>query len=450
MAMFMKRRTAVRILSFSIAAVAVLSILAFRYKIEAMTSQSKLEQTLVQNVSNLTTYASDIRSDLQKIQYANTAPMLASLSSKLWREASFAKESLDLLPVSYSRLQNTDKLLSQVGDYCVSLSKKFSAGEPITDEERQKLAVLSEYCEKMLNEIAVVSDELSTGTLTYAMMNDELHRSMDGKEAAVSVTEGFSEFEEGFSAYPSLIYDGPFSDHILQQSPRSLAGTYTVTEDAARQAAAKALGVQTSQLTLEETEYSRMESFCFSGDGVYAIVTKQGGFVCTVLKERMPQSENISADDALKRAQSYLSSLGYENLDSSYYEIAGNILTANFAARQGNVTMYPDLVKVGVAMDSGEIVALDARGYLMNHTSRTGLTPALTSAQAQKSVSPLLNVKQSKLCIVPSDGLNETLCWEFSCETADGSQVLVYINAKTGMEEQILLLLIGDYGQLTI
>ena len=162
MAMFMKRRTAVRILSFSIAAVAVLSILAFRYKIEAMTSQSKLEQTLVQNVSNLTTYASDIRSDLQKIQYANTAPMLASLSSKLWREASFAKESLDLLPVSYSRLQNTNKLLSQVGDYCVSLSKKFSAGEPITDEERQKLAVLSEYCEKMLNEIAVVSDELST------------------------------------------------------------------------------------------------------------------------------------------------------------------------------------------------------------------------------------------------------------------------------------------------
>jgi len=193
-----------------------------------------------------------------------------------------------------------------------------------------------------------------------------------------------------------------------------------------------------------------MESFCFSGDGVYAIVTKQGGFVCSVLKDRMPQSENISADDALKRAQSYLSSLGYENLDSSYYEIAGNILTANFAARQGNVTMYPDLVKVGVAMDSGEIVALDARGYLMNHTSRTGLTPALTSAQAQKSVSPLLNVKQSKLCIVPSDGLNETLCWEFSCETADGSQVLVYINARTGMEEQILLLLIGDYGQLTI
>lgn len=107
MAMFMKRRTAVRILSFSIAAVAVLSILAFRYKIEAMTSQSKLEQTLVQNVSNLTTYASDIRSDLQKIQYANTAPMLASLSSKLWREATCQGVARSFCRYQYSRTCKT-------------------------------------------------------------------------------------------------------------------------------------------------------------------------------------------------------------------------------------------------------------------------------------------------------------------------------------------------------
>ena len=148
MTLFIKRRTAIRIISFGIAAIAVLSVLAFRYKIEAGAAHRKLEQTLVQNISDLTTYASDIRSDLQKIQYANTPPMLATLSSKIWREASFAKESLDLLPVSYNRLQNTNKLLSQVGDYCVSLSKKFSAGEDITEEERRTLAILADYCEK--------------------------------------------------------------------------------------------------------------------------------------------------------------------------------------------------------------------------------------------------------------------------------------------------------------
>ena len=450
MTLFIKRRTAIRIISFGIAAIAVLSVLAFRYKIEAGAAHRKLEQTLVQNISDLTTYASDIRSDLQKIQYANTPPMLVTLSSKIWREASFAKESLDLLPVSYNRLQNTNKLLSQVGDYCVSLSKKFSAGEDITEEERRTLAILADYCEKMLNEIAVVSDELATGSLTYAMLNEELTRTMEGAQDGVSVTEGFSEFEESFAAYPSLIYDGPFSDHILQQAPRALAGAYTVTEEAARQSAATALGVEAQQLTSEETEYSRMESYCFSGDGVYAIVTKQGGQICSVLKDRIPEGENISAEEALKRAQAYLASLGYENMDSSYYEIAGNILTANFAARQGSATIYPDLVKVGVAMDNGEIVAFDARGYLMNHTARGSLTPALTAEAAQESVSPLLHVKQSKLCVIPSDGLNETLCWEYACETADGSQILVYINAQTGMEEQILLLLIGEYGQLTV
>mgnify|MGYP007025350709 CR=1 FL=1 len=36
--------------------------------------------------------------------------MLTGISSKLWREAGFAKNSLDSLPVEYLELQNTNKL----------------------------------------------------------------------------------------------------------------------------------------------------------------------------------------------------------------------------------------------------------------------------------------------------------------------------------------------------
>lgn len=450
MSMFSNRRTAVRCVSFAIAAVVVLSALAFRYKMEAVAAHGQLEKALVQNVSDLTVYATDIRSDLEKIQYANTPPMLAALSSKLWREASFAKESLDLLPVSYARLQNTNKLLSQVGDYCVSLSKKFSAGEKITEEERRTLAVLEDYCEKMLNEIAAVSDELSTGSITYRMLNEELYREIGSEGSQKSVTEGFSEFEEGFDSYPALIYDGPFSDHILQQSPKALEGKKEVSEEEARRAAAKALGVKEDALSSDEMEHSRMESYCFSGDGSYAIVTKHGGQVCSILKDRVPQGTALNEGDAIKRAQNFLAVLGYQNLDSSYYETAGNILTANFAARQGGVTLYPDLIKVSIALDNGEVVSFDARGYLMNHRERTDVTPVLTEKEARKSVSPLLTVKQSKLCIIPSEGLNESLCWEFLCTEKDGGQVLIYIDAKTGMEKQILLLLISEGGQLTI
>ena len=150
------------------------------------------------------------------------------------------------------------------------------------------------------------------------------------------------------------------------------------------------------------------------------------------------------------KAQAYLESLGYQNMKSSYYEITGNILTANFAAVQDGVILYPDLIKVGVALDNGEVLSLDARGYLMNHTNRSNITPALSRAEAQKSVSSQLSVSKANLCVIPSDGLTENLCWEFSCKANDGTQILVYINAQTGMEEQLLILLVDENGQLTI
>lgn len=444
---FANRRTAIRMISFAVAVIAVLSILALRYKLESGIARRKLEQNLSRNITDLVTYAGDIQSDLEKIQYANTPPMLASLSSKLWREASFAKESLDLLPISYNRLSNTNKLLSQVGDYCVSLSRKYSEGGRMTEEERENLEALFEYCEKMQYELAAIADEMATGSLTYAMLTEELQ---NGTGSGPSVTEGFSEFEEGFSGYPSLIYDGPFSDHILQQKPRATVGTYTVWEETAAQTAAKAIGISPEKLTAEETEISNMESFCFSTEDTYAIVTKQGGFLCSILKDRLPQSAILPAEDAVIIAQQQLIKLGYHGLEPSYYEISGNILTANFAAEQNGVTLYPDLIKVGVALDNGEILSVDARGYLMNHTDRGALLPAVSEQKARESVSPFLKIKEADLCIIPSDGLNEVLCWEFLCEDEKGDSILVYVNAETGMEEQILLLLIGENGQLTV
>lgn len=444
---FTDRRTAVRIISFTIAIAAVLSLLTLRYKTQAGIAQRRLEHELSRSVTDLVTYAGNIESNLTKLRYANTAPMRAILSAELRQDASFAKSALDTLPVSYERLANTNKLLSQVGDYCVSLSKKYSSGGTVSDSERQNLTRLLSYCEQMQDELAVIADEMATGSLSYGILTDELDNISSKNNSSI---EGFAEFEEGFSAYPTLIYDGPFSDHILQQEPRATVGTYTVLPDEAAEIAAKAIGVSADGLTAEDTEYSNMESFCFSTDDCYVIVTKQGGFLCSVVRGRTPQSAILPAEKAIEMAQQHLAKLGYHNLKPSYYEIGGNVLTANFAAEQYGVTLYPDLIKVNVALDNGEILSVDARGYLMNHADRGRLLPKISEAEARKSLSPLLTVKETDLCLIPSDGLSEILCWEFLCESEEADDILVYINAETGIEEQLLLLLIGENGKLTI
>lgn len=101
-------------------------------------------------------------------------------------------------------------------------------------------------------------------------------------------------------------------------------------------------------------------------------------------------------------------------------------------------------------MDNGEILSFDARGYITNHTQRTLDPPALTKEEAAVKLSADLNIIDTKLCVIPSDGLKERYCHEFYCRTNDGEHLLVYINADTGEEEQILLLQIGENGRLTV
>ena len=57
--------------------------------------------------------------------------------------------------------------------------------------------------------------------------------------------------------------------------------------------------------------------------------------------------------------------------ETSYME-SGNVLLIYYAYVQDDVICYPDLIKVGVALDNGETVFIDASNYLLNHSvSRT-------------------------------------------------------------------------------
>lgn len=76
-----------------------------------------------------------IESDLNKVIYTNTPPMLAKLSSSLWREATGAKSSLSQLPTSDLQMDNTYRFLSQVGEYAMALNRKVAEGGTISDSE---------------------------------------------------------------------------------------------------------------------------------------------------------------------------------------------------------------------------------------------------------------------------------------------------------------------------
>lgn len=444
----MTKRCFVRIVSFLIASVLVLGALAIQNTNRASDTRLMLQNNYMRAIEDLSLSLDNIKTTLNKGLYSNSPAMMNRLSGKLWSEAANAKAALSQLPVEELNLEQTYKFLSQVGNYSQSLSRSFGEGKELTDKEKQNLDTLYGYAEDLSNRMWQVEKKIEDGNITLSDIAGASNNS-----ESVNVTEGFTDFEEGFSNYPTLIYDGPFSDHILEKTPLMTEGQQEITLEKALKKAQLASGAEDLRQSGEEG--GKMPSFVFENDTATVSVTKQGGYFSYMLKYRQIGNSVLGASEAVDYAEEYLEKLGIHDYEDTYYEINGGVCICNFAGEQDNaddedVVLYTDLIKVGVALDNGEIMSFDCRGYLTNHTERNLGTPKITEEEARGKLSKALNVFETNLCVIPSEGLNERYCYEFYCSDKEGRQLLIYLNADTAEEEQILLLQISGNGRLTV
>ena len=444
------RRGLVRIISFITALVIVLAALSLVSYNRAKSAELKLEYSYLRAVENLNDHMSSIDSTLTKGKYATTAAMLESLANKLKSDTQGAKDNISQLPLEALNLEHTYQFLSQLGEYALSLSHKVSKGEQITEEELNNMETLEQYCKSLREQVMILEDSVQTGTVSFREITKQLSSEDLSNSQSVQVMDGFKEYEEGFSSFPSLIYDGPFSDHLMQKKSEMLKGVSDVTRAEAQKTAAKVAQMRADLMEDAGDDDGIMPTYNFMSESASVSVTKAGGMPVYLLKNRNVDDIKISKENAVKLARQYLTTIGIGSLTESYYEIAGNIITVNFAHLQNDITVYADLIKVSVAMDNGEILGFDARGYLTNHTDRNIASPKISLDAARKNVSPKLTIKKEKMAIIPSTSLTEKLCYEFLCTGQDGENILVYINADTGAEEEILILLIDENGTLTI
>ena len=120
----------------------------------------------------------------------------------------------------------------------------------------------------------------------------------------------------------------------------------------------------------------------------------------------------------------------------------------NFHCVQADVNCYTDLIKVKVNAQNGKVCGFDATSYLTNHHERTFTFP-LSAKQAQSGVSRYLTVKTVKKALIPNAAEQEVLTYEFRCVSDEGNELLVYIDAASGKQADLLILEISENGVLT-
>lgn len=428
--MEVKKGTIIAASSVTAGLVLLLGIGTFTGYKKAQTYEIQLKNTYMRSLQELTNTVNTISTELNRSNHAGSSKQISNIASTIASQANNAKSQLSVLPLSTHELSTTYRFLSQVGEYATAIAKKVESGQDPTNEEIDNMVSLGNYA-------TVVNEQINT-TLKNVIQGD-LTSPKNIKNLS------FQSVENSLSDYPNLSYNGSASQDVLTKKPIFIQDKETVSKEDAINQAAKAAQTTPDQLSYQQDENSNIPSYCYSGNGVDVSVSKNGGVVTHMLKSRDISDAKLSEQQGLEKAKEYLSTLGISNAKPTYSRVEGNLLVVSFAAHQDNIRLHNDTIKMTVALDNGEIISYDSKGYVNTHQNREIPQSTWNQNDAQSILNKNIQVQSSGMSMIPTKGNDEILAHEFVGKNEDGNTVLVYVNALTGDEEHIIMLQDGTY-----
>ena len=438
-----KKRTLVKIISFLSAA--ILTVVCFLIKEKSNSNKYlvMLENQYSNSFEQLNSSLNNITSALEKIVYATSAKKISSLSVEIFSEAELAKEALSNLPTGESGLSTVYKFLSQVGNYAISVSKNITSENTVTDAQRGELKILYDTAKTVTSAVNDAGIDFNTPDGWAQSVEEKLNGAVSEESLASSLTQ----LEENMTDYPTLIYDGPYSDHILESQPLMIINADECSKEDALLKAQSVLG-DNFEIKFEDMQGGKIECYRFGNDSVSVAVSRYGGYAVYMRKNRTVGENLLSYEQALSRAKKFLEQMQITSMIDTYYYTDSGVCVINFAYLDGQTVCYTDLIKVGVAMDTGEIMLLETSGYLTNHTDRAFKVPEHTVDEAAERISSDLEIEKTSMTLIPTDSGGEVRCYEFLCLSEENEEILVYINVQDLTEEQIYILIKTDGGSL--
>lgn len=398
---------------------------------------------------------------LGKVLVGDGSPRDADLLGESWQEAVLAQRELSQLPVQPAVIGRTSQFLNQVGEFTNVLMRQVATGRPPSPEQWNTLRELHLQAGILNTQLQAVQRRVEAGGARYWELAPEL-RARGGALRPAPPDPADTELEtvnREMEQFPTLVYDGAFSEHMARRVPRAATGG-PITEAQARERALAVVDRPREELAAQVTGTTRgripsyrveiAESGDRTGARFLVDVARRGGEVVWMLDTRNPGPPIVSVAEARRIAEEYLNQLGRRDMETVSSERQGEgTVMFNFVPRQDGVLLYTDMVKVIVALDQGRVSGLNALDYVMYHQPRELPAPALSAAEAARSLNPDFVVRSSRLVLIPTAGGGEALAWEIRGERI-GNEYLVYVNAEDGRREKILQVVETAEGTLTI
>lgn len=407
---------------------------------EALAARQAAERTRIENLYHrIDDDLNDVDVSLSKLSAASSPRQSVLLLGDVWRATGSAGAAMGLLPLSHADSCDMSQFVTRCGDYAHALMGRVLQGRALTEEDRRQLGDMRAACAQIRQ---VAGEAIQSGDYVAADNVDAGCYEQSQSEAAIS-------------EYPTLIYDGPFSESAENRPPQGEIGERITAQQAAERARRLF-----SDGTVADTVYVpgalpvyELSVQSASRGQVSLSLTEQGGELLSFMGAPTGDKNDPPSDEESEKlkaaALSFLQELGVEDPAAAYAQYYQGAAVLNFAPRQAGVILYSDLVKVYMDRETGEVMGLDARNYRLNHRQRALPRPKLTEEEAGTYVSGELQVEHTDLALIPLTQQTEVLCYEFKA-TKDGTFYIVYVNALTGEEEQIFEVINSAEGDLVV
>ncbi|NPV54129.1 MAG: germination protein YpeB [Firmicutes bacterium] len=447
----MQRKLALPILTIALVITAFLGI---REYILRRHVEIQVENQYQRAFQELSYHLDGIEAETAKALVANSPKGRVQTFSDIWRHASTAQANIGQLPLLTVPLTRTEQFIGRLGAFTYSLAIKNAQGQPITASEWATLRDLHRQAKFMSTSIgkmqaSFMNEGARWNDIQRAMAATRAERPGATRKPRINpATKSLKMLEDGMRRFP----DPDFAGNIPPEKivPKGLTGPL-ITETKAIEIARGFIGPERTegkQLTVtrvvtDPRSYRVTVADSRSGGGdqdqgasIRVDVSEKGGHVIWMLDDRRASVSKLSLDKVTEIGAAFLESRGFKNMRPTDRDQYQNVAVITYVLEQDGVLVYPDAIKLRIALDNGAILGFEGSGYITFHHARTLPMPALTMDEARSRVSPRLDITSARLVVILDDLGREKLCYEFRGRL-DTEEFRVYIDAVTGQEVKI-------------
>lgn len=422
----------------------------------AYSAENALEANYQRGFYNFLEYVNNINILISKSMVTSSNEQRIMTLTTIWHQAEWARDSLSELPLGNNDMTNSQKFFAQLSDLSYNLARKLVMKEEITEKEWSYMETFRKNLQSLNRELRNLQDDVSSGRINWETKRFVL---TPLNNLPKGMTDNFAAIDQKLKQEaPTITYDGPFSDHVENVKPKALTGDMVNESqalDIARNFVDNPLNVNYNTSITGRTKgtipsyniaFTRKDE---ASPEVVMDVSQKGGHVVWLLNTRRIEEAKLDLEQAVDRAESFLNAKGYKGMEVTGSLREDNSITITFVPKAGNILLYPDFIKVEVALDNGQIVGFDAVGYLTNHGQRSLPAANIKQEEIMEQINPNIKVNRIRLALISTPSLKEILCYEVDGKLKD-ERYLIYINAENGREEQILKVVETENGTMTM